>query len=177
MKISKVEFKGIIKECLKELISEGALDYMVGGMIAERAAMQDPRVQQAASMGVGLIEQQVYADTMMNSVPEQQNAGNRLPNGMQLPQGMNMNMIGVPLPNGIVPTTGYVPQRNQLPPRDPNAPTLQQQALQEQYNRQQQTQGGPATNWARLAFNKPISNRPNNQTQNGLPGTKKGSFE
>ena len=73
----------------------------------------------------------------------------------------------------MLPSSGYVPQgRNPLPPRDPQAVAMLQQQV-----------ATPASIWARLAFNKPISNRP---AQSGggfganghLPGSsKKGSFE
>lgn len=171
MKIQKTEFKAIIKECLKELIAEGALDHMVGGMLAERsnvlqhqAVMQDPRIKMAA--GGNPIMEQIFADTAVTSLPQQQQG--IMPNGMPLASGVNLNMLG---------EAGMVPQgRNPLPPRDPNAVA----SLQQQY--QQHEQQNPASTWARLAFNKPISNRP---AQSGggfgggghLPGSRKGSFE
>lgn len=163
MKITKNEFKSIIKECLQELIAEGALDHMVGGMIAERTQqtmMQDPRIRMAAMQAAGgnpqqaNIMEQIFADTAMTSLPQQ--ASNMLPNGMSLPPGMNMGMLGE--------------VRAPLPPRDPSWTPPQQAQPQSQ---------GPATNWARLAFNSPISNRPGGPRTSGdfLPGSKKGSFE
>lgn len=169
MKIQKTEFKAIIKECLKELVAEGALDHMVNGMLAERSnilqqqtVMQDPRIKMAAA-GNPIMEQ-IFADTAVTSLPMQQQG--IMPNGMTLPVGVNLNMLG---------ESGMVPQgRNPLPPRDPNAVA----ALQQQY--QQQQQQNPASTWARLAFNSPISNRPGGPrgtSEGHLPGSKKGSFE
>lgn len=169
MKIQKTEFKAIIKECLKELVAEGALDHMVNGLVTERAMTvqqqalaQDPRVKVAAS-GNPIMEQ-IFADTMMTSLPQQQQG--IMPNGMPLATGVNLAILGENIPQG----------RNPLPPRDPQAVAM----LQQQY--QQQQVQNPASTWARLAFNKPISNRP---AQSGggfgggghLPGSKKGSFE
>jgi hypothetical protein len=173
MKIQKTEFKAIIKECLKELVAEGALDHMVNGVLAERstfvqqqALMQDPRIKMAAA-GNPIMEQ-IFADTAVTSLPQQQQG--LLPNGMTLPAGVNMGMLGENL-------SAIQQGRNPLPPRDPQAVA----ALQQQYS-QQQTQA-PANTWARLAFNKPISNRPS-QSGGGfgggsghLPGSKKGNFE
>lgn len=165
MKIQKTEFKAIIKECLKELVVEGALDHMVNGMLAERAAMlqqhsimQDPRIRMAGN-GNHMMEQ-IFADTAATSLPQQQQG--ILPNGMQLPVGANLAMLGEA---GF----GHAPQaRNPLPPRDPNSMM------------QQQPQQSSASPWARLAFNSPISNRPGGPRGSGeghLPGSKKGSFE
>lgn len=175
MKIQKTEFKAIIKECLKELVAEGALDHMVGGMLAERsnvlqqqAVMQDPRIKMAA--GGNPIMEQIFADTAVTSLPMQQQG--IMPNGMTLPVGVNLNMLGENLSSPS--SLGYVPQgRNPLPPRDPNAVAALQQMAQPQQT--------PASTWARLAFNSPISNRPGGPRGSGgeghLPGSKKGSFE
>lgn len=178
MKIQKTEFKAIVKDCLKELVAEGALDHMVSGLLAERAnilqhqsVMQDPRIKMAA--GGNPIMEQIFADTAVTSLPMQQQG--IMPNGMTLPAGVNLAMLGENTAHPS-PSFGYVPQgRNPLPPRDPNAVA----ALQQQYQ-QQQTQQSPASTWARLAFNSPISNRPGGPrgTSDGhLPGAKKGSFE
>ena len=178
MKIQKTEFKAIVKECLKELVTEGALDHMVGGMLAERAnilqqrnVMQDPRIKMAA--GGNPIMEQIFADTAVTSLPMQQQG--IMPNGMTLPAGVNLALLGENTAPSS-PSFGYVPQgRNPLPPRDPNAVA----ALQQQYQ-QQQTQQSSASTWARLAFNSPISNRPGGPRGTGeghLPGAKKGSFE
>lgn len=171
MKIQKTEFKAIIKECLKELVAEGALDHMVTGMISERATnlqqqavMQDPRVV-AAAMGTAggnlqqaQLMQQIFADTAVNSLP--QHVRNDVPGGGM---GINLSMINE---QSSSPSTGYVPQRNPLPPRD-------------MVNTQPAGNGFPS-NWAKLAFNSPISNRPGGSTGGGsgfLPGSKKGTFE
>ena len=88
-------------------------------------------------------------------------------------------MIGQPYnPMMMQQQQMMVPQgRNPLPPRDPQAVAALQAAVTNHVQQQQ-----PVSNWARLAFNKPISNRP---AQSGggfgggghLPGAKKGSFE
>ena len=178
MKIQKTEFKAIIKECLKELVTEGALDHMVSGLVTERSMMvqqqtaaNDPRIKMAA--GGNPIMEQIFADTAVTSLPQQQQG--ILPNGMALPAGVNLGMLGENL-SPPSPSFGYVPQgRNPLPPRDPQTVAM----LQQQY--QQQQPQGPASTWARLAFNSPISNRPGGPRgttgEGHLPGSKKGSFE
>jgi hypothetical protein len=168
MKIQKTEFKSIIKECLKELINEGALDHMVGGMTSDRsqavqqqAILSDPRIRMAAMQSSGgnaqraEIMEQIFADTALNSLPEQQAASNRLGNGMPIPQSMLNESTG----------NGNFPQRNPLPPRESAATTQRP---------------GFASDWARLAFNAPISNRPqsgSSASSGFLPGAKKGSFQ
>ena len=179
MKITKTEFKSIIKECLQELVSEGALDHMVARVITERVAMQDPRVRAAAfqaaggNLGQANIMEQVFADTMMNTLPQQQHAQNMLGNGMALPPGMQVGMMGEVVysdPQQMMQQQPPQQQqysvqgRNPLPPRDPH----------------QTQQPQTASTWARLAFNSPISNRPGGARGGDpahLPGSKKGSFE
>ena len=167
----KSEFKNIIKECLKELIQEGALDHMVGGAISEQSAMmqqqlavQNPMVRAAAMQTAGgnpqqaAIMEQIFADTAINSLP--QHMRNEV-----LGAGMGVNLAALN-EQGMVPSTGYLPQRNPLPPRNMVA--------------QQQGPASAASRWANLAFNSPISNRPGNSAAGGagfLPGSKKGSFE
>lgn len=182
MKVQKAEFKAIIKECLKELVAEGALDHMVAGVISERSQvvqqqtmLNDPRIKMAA--GGNPIMEQVFADTAIHSMnPQQQQP-------VQMPYGLNPDMVGQSLNpamlNYAAPQQQMIPQgRNPLPPRDPQAVAALQAAVSGHINENQQQ---PVSNWARLAFNKPISNRP---AQSGggfggghLPGTKKGSFE
>lgn len=173
MKIPKTEFKAIIKECLKELVAEGALDHMVSGMVNERAVtiqqqavMQDPRVMAAAMQSAGgnpqqaHLMQQIFADTAVNSLP--QHMRNEVPGGGM---GVNLSMINE---QPLAPSTGYLPQRNPLPPRD----AVQQMVAG--------PQASANTRWANLAFNSPISNRPGGSTTGGagfLPGSKKGNFE
>ena len=96
MKIQKTEFKAIIKECLKELVTEGALDHMVSGLLAERsqvmqqhALLQDPRIKMAA--GGNPIMEQIFADTAVTSLPQQQQG--IMPNGMPLATGVNLAML------------------------------------------------------------------------------------
>lgn len=174
MKVQKAEFKAIIKECLKELVAEGALDHMITGVVTERSQamqqqtlLQDPRIKMAA--GGNPIMEQVFADTAMNSMNPQQPS---------MPYGLNPDMIGQSYNPMMMPQQQMmVPQgRNPLPPRDPQAVAALQAAVTNHVQQQ------PISNWARLAFNKPISNRP---AQSGggfgggghLPGAKKGSFE
>lgn len=187
MKVQKAEFKAIIKECLKELVAEGALDHMVAGVIAERSQvvqqqtlLNDPRIKIAAA-GNPIMEQ-VFADTAMHSMNPQQPQ-----QPVQMPYGLNPDMVGQSINPAMLNYSmpqqqmqQMIPQgRNPLPPRDPQAVAALQAAVVGHINENQQQ---PVSNWARLAFNKPISNRP---AQSGggfgggghLPGTKKGSFE
>ena len=172
MKIPKTEFKAIIKESLKELISEGALDHILAGLLSEQVntmqhqtMINDPRVKLAASQIANgnpqqsRLMEQILADTAMNTLPEQQSANSRLPNGMPMP---GSNMLGE------MQNYNMAPPRNPLPPRE-----------MVQANPQSR---GFASDWARLAFNSPISNRPQSGGTPGssggfLPGAKKGSFE
>ncbi len=161
MKIQKTEFKAIIRECLKELITEGALDHMVGGMMSERsmavqqqAMMSDPRVQQLSSDSY---QAQIFAETAMNNDHVRQAGATNIMGG-----AMMQEQYGAQVPSYATQ------QRNPLPPRE------QQQAMQQQQGGQQ-----PASRWANLAFSKPLSNRPANGGAGGgshLPGSKMGSF-
>lgn len=174
MKMPKSEFKNIIKECLKELITEGALDHILTGVVSEQAmvhqqqlASSNPIVKAAAMQTSGgnpqqaAIMEQIFADTVVNSLP--QHMRNEMPgmgaNIASLQEGMNM-------PSS--PSIGYLPQRNPLPPR-------------EAVSQLQQPVNSPASRWASLAFNSPISNRPTQGSVPGggsfLPGGKKGKFE
>lgn len=169
MKIQKTEFKAIIKECLKELINEGALNQILAGVLSEQTTVPtqqtmavNPLVKAAAYQTAGgnpqqaALMEQIFADTAVNSLP------NHMRNEMP---GAGANLAS--LQEGMIPSppSGYLPQRNPLPPK---------QAVQPQQ------QATPASRWANLAFNSPISNRP---TQGAgasgfLPGSsKKGSFE
>lgn len=164
MKIQKTEFKTIIKECLKELVNEGALDHMVGNMMAERsigaqhqAMMSDPRIQQLSS---DPYQAQIFAETAMNADHiRQAGAVNNI--------GSAMMMMG----EQYAPNNGYASQRNPLPPRDQQQVTMQPQ----------QGNGQPiSSRWASLAFSKPPSNRPSGAA-GGMGGThlpgKIGSFK
>ena len=180
MKIQRTEFKSIIKECLKELITEGALDHMVTGLVSERtnqaynqSYLNDPRVKMAAAQIAGgnpqqtQMMEQILADTAMNSLPDQQAAMNRLPNGMPMPGAIGGMQQDNMLNEYGSPNGGHSLQRNPLPPREAQ--------------RQQSQSSGAASRWASLAFNSPISNRPQSGAGGSsggfLPGAKKGSFE
>lgn len=161
MKIQKTEFKTIIRECLKELINEGALDHMVGNMMSERSMavqqqtmMSDPRIQQLSS---DPYQAQIFAETAMNDHHVRQaGATNNMGAAMMMGE-----QYAAPVP------VGYTPQRNPLPPRD------QQQMMMQGSGNQ------PTSRWASLAFSKPPSNRPSAGGLGGaghLPG-KIGSFK
>lgn len=172
MKIQKTEFKAIIKECLKELINEGALNQIISGVLSEQsdvaaqqAAISNPMIKAAAMQTAGgnpqqaALMEQIFADTAVNSLP--QHIRNEMP-------GIGANIAS--LQEGIVSSlpSGYLPQRNPLPPK--------------QVVQQQQAPVTSASRWANLAFNSPISNRPHGAGSGPtgfLPGqaTKKGSFE
>lgn len=174
MKIQKTEFKAIIKECLKELINEGALNQILAGVLSEQSSVATQQyaasnsiVKAAAMQTAGgnpeqaALMEQIFADTAVNSLP--QHMRNEMPsmgaNLASLQEGMNMNMFSSP--------SGYLPQqRNPLPPKQ----MVQQQAPVTS-----------ASRWANLAFNSPISNRPSHGAGSSpagfLPGAKKGSFE
>jgi len=169
MKIQKTEFKAIIKECLKELINEGALNQIISGVLSEQSgvsvqqvAIANPMIKAAAMQTAGgnpqqaALMEQIFADTAVNSLP--QHMRNEMP-------GIGANIAS--LQESMVAPTPYLPQRNPLPPK---------QVVQ------QQTPITATSRWANLAFNSPISNRPQHGASSGttgfLPGSnKKGSFE
>lgn len=187
MKIPKAEFRAIVKEALQELISEGALDHLVHGtLMTERPhlyaqhqpqqqgmMLHDPAMRAAAMQAAGgdpqqfAVMEQVFADTAMNSVPFHMR--NDPSPGMMGGQGGG----------------GYYPQQQQMPPayapqyRNP-LPPLQQQPAPSGPPQGPGPGGAPQNRWAHLAFQSPISNRP--QSGGGssggfLPGSKKGKFE
>lgn len=171
MKIQKTEFKAIIKECLKELINEGALNPILTGLFSEQAntpVQQIPvntqLIKAAAFQTAGgnakqaEIMEQIFADTAVNSLPYHMR--NELPG-----TGANIASLNEGMVAPVTSNNNYVPPRNPLPPKE----VVPSQATT------------PASRWASLAFNSPISNRPTQGagvgTSGFLPGTKKGSFE
>jgi hypothetical protein len=168
MKIQKTEFKAIIKECLKELINEGALNQIVAGVLSEQPSQQllpvNPIIKAAAIQTAGgnpqqtALMEQIFADTAANSLPHHMRN--------EVPGLMGANFASLQENMIAPPPSGYLPQRNPLPPK--------QAAIQ-------QAPATAASRWANLAFNSPISNRPTNGSGAGptgfLPGAKKGSFE
>lgn len=170
MKINKAEFKSIIKESLKELINEGALNDSLREILSEGVSVpqqqtspvinQNVRAAAIAASGgnqqQAQLMEQILNDTAINSLPEHMRS--ELPIGA----GVNLNALQE---NTSPSSIGYLPQRNPLPPK---VAAPQQVA--------------PASRWASLAFNSPITNRPKNGGSSGvggfLPGSnKKGSFE
>ena len=99
--------------------------------------------------------EQIFADTAVNSLPNHMR--NEMPSA-----GANLASLQESMFSS--PPSGYLPQRNPLPPKQVVQP---------------QQQGSPASRWANLAFNSPISNRPSQGAgaSGFLPGAKKGSFE
>lgn len=189
MKISKTEFKAIIKESLKELINEGALNGVLGQLIAEASMAGGVSVQQHQMMGrqedhrarvaamavggrdTGLrnVLEEVFADTLQNTIPERHNQELKASTGVEL---ADLQKYGVSFPtvneaqsqqpafnpSFVAPQQQYVqapvPQRNPLPPRDPNYQGQQAGMLNESNG------GGWVSNWQRLALGTPQSNRP-----------------
>ena len=152
------EFKALIKECLKELIMEGALNHLLPQQQNQPIQVVDPRVQYAAQVGAQIgggskIYENIFADTMMNTLPQQQ---------ANDPQALMANPYVQPM--GMYNNNGYQQQQPQYIQPQPQQQYVQQsqpmQQQQPQYlNSGYQPQYAPqqpqhASNWARLAFAK-----------------------
>lgn len=197
MKITKTEFKAIIKESLKELISEGALNGVLSQLISESgvAAYQggnhqsqlmtqeaDPRIKLlAASMGnkdarFGAVMEEVLNDTMYNTVPQHSAMAERAEAGVDLD---GLQKYGVSFPTGPGSQQQLMseqqPQHMANPqfvtprnPLPPRDPGYQQPAMLNE-NRQSVNDGWVSP-WQRLALGTPISNRPSPESASGLFG-------
>jgi hypothetical protein len=186
MKIPRNEFKNVIKECLKELIAEGALNNVIAEMVntqgiplnmqsnnvgyRQNPMTADPRVQAAAKLlskgGDTKLAESIFADSLQ-TVAEQNAMFD--PNAHQMQDIYNQGMMGM---NGqqVMPQQGYYQNNYQQPMmQQPMMP--QQGYYQNNYQQPQQQPGmlngnGNQPNnagmnvWAKLAFNSPIKNRP-----------------
>ncbi len=194
MKIPMSEFKNVIKECLKELIAEGALNNTISQMIQTQGIplsnvnMQNthpqvnPAIQALAQSmtrngGDSKLMEAIFADAY-NTMHYQ--------NGVD-PQNMMQNMGGM-MGNPMMPqmNQGYFngyPQQQMM-----QMPQYQQQMMpQMQMQRPMMPaaqQGNSGMNrWAELAFNSPIKNRPDAEggfggsfANSGPPGSNMGKF-
>lgn len=151
IKTNGKEFKALIKECLKELIMEGALNHLLPQQQNQPIQVVDPRVQYAAQVGAQIgggnkIYENIFADTMMNTLPQQQANDPQalMANPYVQPMGMYNNGYQQQQPQYIQPQPQqYVQQQ----------PQYLNSGYQPQYAPQQQ-QPQHASNWARLAFAK-----------------------
>lgn len=184
LKISRSEFKAVVKESLRELISEGAFNNMFSSLVMESQqqmgmmppqmqAAVDPRIQAAAIAAArgnpkqASVMNEIFMDTMMRTIPERDAQENHIAEGVSLnqfpmfQQSLQQQQIPtqqpfgfpqqqVPMPQAFQPQQQVVP-RNLLPPRDPNFQPPQPAGMLNE---------AAASPWARLAFNKPIVNRP-----------------
>ncbi len=168
MKIGRNEFKALLKECLQELIQDGALNHMfqTPSMPQGQVMQQNPMVSLAArQVGKNPHEVQMmetlFADTAANAMQIQASAPD--------PIGMMSNMgYG---------NQGFYPQQQYANgPQYVNVPPIQQIGTMPQQPQQQSP--GVGSNWARLAFNSPIRNRPGGQEGGAghLPGQNMGRF-
>jgi hypothetical protein len=166
MKIPRNEFKNVIKECLKELIAEGALNNVIAEMVntqgiplnmqsnnvgyRQNPMTADPRVQAAAKLlskgGDTKLAESIFADSLQ-TVAEQNAMFD--PNAHQMQDIYNQGMMGM---NGqqVMPQQGYYQNNYQQP---------QQQPGMLNGNGNQPNNAGMNV-WAKLAFNSPIKNRP-----------------
>jgi hypothetical protein len=156
IKTNGKEFKALIKECLKELIMEGALNHLLPqhGQQSQPIQVVDPRVQYAAQVGAQVgggnkIYENIFADTMLNTLPQQQ---------ANDPQALMANPYVQPM--GMYNNNGYQqqqpqyiqPQQQQYVQQQPmQQPQFLNSGYQPQYAPQQPQH---ASNWARLAFAK-----------------------
>lgn len=187
MKLTKQEFKQLVKVCLKELISEGFLTEAVAGVSAAAVDQQQQQRQRrlaakaVAAQVVGQsgqsgqsasVMENILLDTMNITLVEQTQAEDLLSRG------------------GLMSASPVMPiQRAPLPPRTAGSPEQFLNEQKQQVAAAQQQNPQMMTKWAQLAFNKPISNRPNAQTAGlfgvgggsavgSLPGQKpRGSFD
>lgn len=177
LKISRSEFKSVVKESLRELIAEGAFNSMFTNLVMESQQQMmvqpavDPRIQAAAIAAAkgnpkqASVMNEIFMDTMMRTIPEREAQENAVAEGVSLNQfPMFQQVVQQPVPQQPFgfPQTQHVPMpqafqpqqmvpRNPLPPRDPNFQPPQPAGMLNE---------GAVSPWARLAFNKPITNRP-----------------
>jgi len=165
MKIRREDFKALLKECLEELISEGALNHLLPQQMASPQYQQyqqpmsapvDPRIralaqQTAKNPKEAVMLEALLSDTAMNTMPAAMASD-------------PMNMMNGDYNSQMM--MGQQPQYGQQQPQYVNVPQAQPLLMQQgqggqQYGQQQpNNNGGYASNWARLAFNSPIRNRP-----------------
>jgi hypothetical protein len=152
IKTNGKEFKALIKECLKELIMEGALNHLIPQQQQNQPIqVVDPRVQYAAQVGAQVgggnkVYESIFADTMLNTLPQQQanDPQAMIANPYVQPMGMYNNGYQQQPQQYIQPQPQYVKQ---------SQPQYLNSGYQPQYAPQQQ-QPQHASNWARLAFAK-----------------------
>ena len=170
MKIRREEFKEMLKECLQELIADGALNHLLPQLMPQVQQMApNPMVHYAAQQigrnpaEVRMMEG-ILADTAATTMQMQANAPD--------PLGMMAGLGG---------QQQYYPQQYpQQPQMNPQYVHVPQAAPLQMAAGPQQPQGQGTNNWARLAFNSPIRNRPGQDGGGGsgghLPGQNMGKF-
>ena len=165
VKFTRSEFKTLIKECLKELIHEGALNHVIQQpqmMVPVQQFQQPPSPLQnlAQSMAKGNPAQaQMYENILASAAGTMQEQNHSDPLRMMDQGNMfgNMNM-------------GMQQQQFQEPVIINNSPN----GMIPPSNMNQQPQNAVASKWAQLAFNSPIRNRP--QSGNERPANEFGKF-
>lgn len=204
MKIQRSELKAIVKECLKELIAEGALNNVISeAMQTQQMPMMNYGYPQQMSimpnsMGVsgkvktvaGSIAKTSEEAKLYETIFSDAEMTMRQQDGSDVdPQNVIRNM------QMQAPTQDYYfqqqPQYNQgymPPPQQYQQPYQQPVPQQPQFMhniRGQQPQRGnqsQGSRWASLAFNSPIKNRPDASggsvgSLGGGPGTNMGKFD
>lgn len=167
MKIKREEFKSLLKEVLEEMFQEGSLNEMFVKMAPQQGMMHatqqtqnhqqyvDPKIRALAAQAAknpneAMMLERLLADTAATTYQAQAYSD------------PDSAMSDAPVPHyGYQPPQyGYPQQHMQLPPVQPLFPQQPQYGAPQQ---QPTNNGGYATNWARLAFNSPIRNRPSSE--------------
>jgi hypothetical protein len=199
MKIPRNEFKTVIKECLKELISEGALNNAIAQLIQTQgipvtgmqgALPTDPRIQAVAQSvarngGDAKLYEAIFADAM-GTMAYQNGVDPQLmmqPNNMNNMNMMQPMMSQAPMAGNYYPQGYQQPMMPQYAQQMPMQQPMMPQQPQQQLMLHQQQQGGNISRWAQLAFNSPIKNRPDGDGalpgmgNGGSPGSNMGKFD
>lgn len=150
IKVTKAELKGVVKECLLEMLKDPEVATMLLESL-QRPTIQNPILGRAAAMAGGRssIMGAILEDTANTTMQQQMGAFD--------PEQFTQS--------------GFVPPQQVFGPPPPQMPMYQQQQYQQPqqqmvqqqrfYGQQPQQPQRPsqqqfASNWARLAFNQPI---------------------
>ena len=194
MKMPRSEFKSLIKECMKELIAEGALNNVVIDAIKGISYQTPPQqhnmlVSQnpinptisalANSVAKNPMEAKLYENIFADSAQTAMMQNNADPNLIAQQQMSQMNMGNAGF-NGM---QGYGQQPNPYfqPVNNHNfVPQQGYQQFQQPQHNPQYLQNSPVqgnngggngfNRWAQLAFNSPIKNRPEADGGFGVAG-------
>lgn len=195
MKLQRSELKAIVKECLKELINEGAMNTIIAEMVRTQGLPMpaypqgypqpmmgyppqqrntSPKVKMAAAAAAKTPQEAKLYETIFAGAEEtmaEQTAVDPDPDSIRQYNEQHQDYYF----NNQQP---HYPQQqyNQYPSQyyQPQYPPQQPQYMHNQMpiphpQQPPQTHGG-ASKWAQLAFNSPIKNRPDASSGGGMGG-------